>query len=200
MTVRNKNTLSVFSTIGASGCSDAEREENDYYATDPKALTLLLENEEFSDNVWECACGEGHLSNVLIEHGYNTYSTDIVDRGYGIGGVDFLAVNTPFDGDIITNPPYKYAKEFVEHALDLIQPGQKVAMFLKLQFLESRGRRPLFDRKCLKTVWVTSGRINCCKSGDFSQEVRKKHSSALAYAWFIFEKGYFGDPVIKWFN
>ena len=50
----------VFSALGASSHSENTREENDFYATDPKALELLLEKESFSENIWECACGEGH--------------------------------------------------------------------------------------------------------------------------------------------
>ena len=49
-----------------------------------------------------------------------------------------------WDGDILTNPPYKYAKEFIEHAMTIIPDGRKVFMFLKLQFLEGKARG---DRK-----------------------------------------------------
>ena len=45
-----------------------------------------------------------------------------------------------WDGDILTNPPYKYAKEFIEHAMTIIPDGRKVFMFLKLQFLEGKAR------------------------------------------------------------
>lgn len=139
------NEHAVFVTIGASNHSSANREVNDYYATDPVALELLLEKETFSENVWECACGEGHLSEVLKQHGYNVLSTDLIDRGYGCGGVDFLTDVRQFDGDIITNPPYKYAKEFVEHAIQSVTDGHRVCMFLRLNFLEGKSRRKLFE-------------------------------------------------------
>ena len=139
------NAKSIYATLGASNHTDAEREDNDFYATEPKALILLLERETFDDFVWEPACGKGHLSEVLKQSGYIVKSTDLVDRGYGKSGVDFLKCTTPFNGDIITNPPYKYAQEFVEHALELIPNGHKVAMFLKLTFLESKNRRSLFE-------------------------------------------------------
>ena len=76
----------TFVTVGATNHSVNNREANDYYATDPIAIELLLDKEKFSDNVWECACGEGHLSKVLEEHGHQVYSTDLIDRGYGAGG------------------------------------------------------------------------------------------------------------------
>lgn len=139
------NSKSIYTTLGASNHSESDREDNDFYATEPKALELLLEKETFDDFVWEPACGKGHLSEVLKKHGYIVKSTDLIDRGYGIGGIDFLSITTPFNGDIITNPPYKYAQQFVEHALSLVPTGRRVAMFLKLTFLESKNRRELFD-------------------------------------------------------
>lgn len=185
----------MFSTVGASNHSVKEREQNDYYATDPVALELLLQKEQFSKNVWECACGEGHLSRVLEKNGYQVYSTDLIDRGYGTGGVDFLAVNQKFDGDIVTNPPYKYAKEFVEHAIDVIDDGHKVAMLMRLLFLEGKSRRELFEKYPPKYVYVSSARINYAKNADFNSE-----GSAVAYAWFIWEKGFNGETIVKWFN
>ena len=111
--------------------------------------------------------------------------------------MDFLSVQEHFNGDIITNPPYKFAREFVEHALELIPEGNKVFMFLKLQFLEGIKRRTLYDRKELKTVYVSRDRINCARNGRF-QDITTR--SAAAYAWFEFQKGYNGKPTIEWIN
>lgn len=190
------NTKSIYTTLGASNHTENRREVNDFYATEPRAMELLLDLEQFSPNVWECACGAGHLSEVLKSRGYNVYSTDLFDRGYGISGVDFLMSQDAWNGDIISNPPYKYAKEFVEHALNLVEPGHKVAMFLKFTFAEGQGRRRLFETSPPKTVYISSSRLICAKNGDFDSI----SSSAVAYAWYIWEKGYTGDTVLKWFN
>lgn len=174
-------------------------ENNDYYATEPKATELLLELEEFTDKIWEPACGEGHIADVFLKHGYEVVATDLIDRGYGKGGVDFLEQQPPegtdgYNCDIITNPPYKYAKEFVQKALELVQPGRKVAMFLKLQFLEGQARRDLFRDTPPMTVYVSSSRLQCGKNGVF------EGSSTVAYAWYIWQKGHVGPTYIKWFN
>ncbi len=190
---------SIFKTLGASNHTDKERQKHDYYATEPRAIELLLEVEEFSNHIWECACGEGHLSKVLVERGYNVRSTDLIDRGYGEGGVDFLTQSEPFDGDIITNPPYKYASEFVYKALDLIPEGRKVAMFLKLQFLEGKKRKELFLKHPPKVIYVSSSRLLCTKNGEFEQ-MRAGGGSAVAYAWFVWVKGFKGDTIVKWIN
>lgn len=192
------NTKSRFVCLGASNHSETDREVNDFYATDPNALKLLLEREEFDIYVWECACGKGHLSEVLQKHGYVVKSTDLIDRGYGQGGVDFLQWTGTHYGDIITNPPYKYAQQFVEHALEIIPNGRRVAMFLKLTFLEGKNRRKLFEQCPPEYIYVSSSRIQCALGGDF--ETYKNTTSAAAYGWFIWRKGFTGEPKVRWFN
>ena len=199
------NAKSIFVCNGASNHSEEDRQQEDYYATDPKALELLLELESFSPYVWECACGEGHLSEVLKSHGYKVRSSDIVNRGYpDTEKLDFLRVgkeDIKCDAarDIITNPPYKYAKEFVKHALDISADSTKVAMFLKLTFLESKARKKLFEKYPPRTIYVSSSRLQCAKNGDF-EKYGKGVGTAVAYAWFIWEKGFKGDTVVRWFN
>ena len=195
------NAKAVFVCNGASNHTDQEREAMDYYATEPKAIELLLEKEQFAKNVWECACGELHLSHVLENHGHKVKSSDIVDRlnDGSIETIDFLNFNGKWDGDIITNPPYKYAKQFVEKALETVSTGSKVAMFLKLTFLESKGRRELFDKYPFKTLYVSSSRLQCAKNGNFDT-YHAGVGTAVAYGWYIWQKGFDGVPQIKWFN
>lgn len=186
------NKKSVWATLGAK--SKEPRAEKDYYATDPVAVIKLLEMERFDKYVWECACGEGHISKVLEQQGHIVKSTDIVDRGFG-KVKDFLFFNDDkFKGDIITNPPYAYAQEFVEKALEVIPEGNKVAMLLRIQFLEGKRRKKLFETHPPKTVYVFSERITCAKNGEFENT----GSSAQAFCWFVWVKGYEGDTVIKW--
>ena len=189
------NSNSVYKTIGASNHTDEEREQNDYYATEPKAVKELLRVESFCHNIWEPACGEGHMSKVLMDSGFSVKSTDIVDRGYKFqGGVEDFLLSELKDQkcDIITNPPYKFAKEFVEKALEVVAEGQKVAMFLKLTFFEGIGRGELLDSKPPKYVYPARKRLMCAKNGEFN-----KYSPAVAYGWFVWVKGYKGPIIIK---
>lgn len=80
----------AFACNGCSNHSEGERAQYDFYATDPRAVDLLLEVETFAPQIWECAAGAGHISERLKKHGYEVYSTDLIYRGYGTGGVDFL--------------------------------------------------------------------------------------------------------------
>jgi hypothetical protein len=195
------NSNSVFKSMGASNHTLEDRELHDYYATDPKAGELLLGIEKFVSPIWECACGEGHLSRVFEKAGYIVRSSDLIDRGYGEGGVNFLGMDVlEWDGDIITNPPYVYAQEFVEKALTIIPDGRKVAMFMKLSFLEGKARKQLFTKHPPKTIWVSSSRLLCVKNGVFGKGLGFITSSAIAYAWFIWIKGFKGTTELKWFN
>lgn len=190
------NKKSTFVTLGASNHTDRERQEHDYYATDPKAVDALYSTGFFDDvaGIWEPACGSGHLSKRMEELiGYPVHSTDLYDRGYGKSGVDFFRQDVVCADAIVTNPPYRYAKEFVEHAIEL--DVRKVAMFLKLTFLEGQARRKLFEKHPPRYVFVFSKRIQVAINGD--PEMFKK-SSAACYAWFVWEKGYGGAPSIGW--
>ncbi len=185
---------SVFKIIGASNHSSKEREEHDFYATSPEAVEMLLEHETLDHYLWEPACGEGHISQCLLKHGYIVRSTDLIDRGYGTSGIDFLKEDVKAQGDIITNPPYRYATEFILKALELVEEGHHVYMFLKLTALEGQKRyKNIYSKYPPKTVYVFSKRVNCWKNGEPDDE-----GSAVAYAWYVWEKGYTGPTTLKW--
>jgi len=187
---------STFKAIAASNHCTEERADKDYYATEPKATEWLVNLEQFDGPILEPSCGEGHMSRVLLDAGYTVVSRDLVDRGYGEVS-DFLSPdNTYWPGDIVTNPPYAFAHQFVEKALDIIPDGHKVAMFLKLTFLEGQKRKSLFRNHPPMRVLVSRSRLKCARNGDFEHAP----SSAVAYAWFIWQKGFKGAPEIHWFN
>lgn len=191
------NKQSAFVTLGASNHSNTERAEHDFYATDRNSVRLFLDRFRLHRNVYECSCGTGDISEVLREYGYNVYSSDLIDRGYGVGGVDFLKLNgKDLNVDIVTNPPFKYCLEFVEHALDIVADGRYVVMFLKIQFLEGKKRSALFKKYPPRYVYVHSSRQLCYLNGDTSQKI----SSATCYCWFVWQKGFKGEPVIRWID
>lgn len=190
------NKKSTFSTLGASSHSNYDRAEFDYYATDPIAIDALLSVEKPQNNIWENACGEGHLSNRLKELGYEVTTSDIIDRNGCVDQIiDFLSFTGNWHGDILTNPPYKYAQEWVEKSMKILRENSKMYLFLKLTFLEGQKRRKMFEKYPPKYVYVFSKRIQVARNGD--PEMFKK-SSAAAYAWFVWQKGFKGNPIIKW--
>jgi hypothetical protein len=78
-----------------------------------------------------------------------------------------------------------------------VRDGHKIAMLLRLQFLESKSRRSLFDSTPPRTLYVSSSRLLCARNGDFEAH---KDGSAVAFAWFVWQKGFIGKPTIEWIN
>jgi hypothetical protein len=171
-----------------------DRERNDLYCTNPIAVQMLLDREKFDKNVWECCNGLGHISNVLKDNGYNVRKSDIINYNNedDVEIIDMLTYDKPFDGDIITNPPYKLSTEITQKCLEL--SGGKVAMYNSLNFLSSQKRKPLFEQYPPKTVYIMSKRISCAKNGDFEHNV----NGAIDYCWVVWDKNYNGSTELKW--
>lgn len=172
-----------------------ERVENDYYATPENSTKALLEVEAIHYPVCEPACGEGHIAKLLDEE-KGVYASDLIERGYGEVG-DFLE-STKFYPTIITNPPFNLFQEFAEHALK--QATHKVILFGKLQALEGKKRGTFMQNSPLKTVYVFKSRQNPLRNGSPVDENGKPWASTMAFAWFVWEKGYKGEPIIKWLD
>ena len=167
------------------------RVENDYYATPLQSTRALLDVEEIIYPALEPACGEGHIAKMLDGE---VTASDIVDRGYG-KQTDFFLVDTRYE-TIITNPPFNLFQEFAEHALKLAK--KKVILFGKLQALEGKKRATFMQNSPLRTVYVFKSRQNPLRNGSALDEKGKPWASTMAFAWFVWEKGYDGKPTIEW--
>lgn len=177
------------------GTSIAGRKRSDgidYYQTPIWATEKLLEIEQFEGNILEPCSGAGAISKVLEKYGYSVISSDIRedDNVYGKKGIDVFDINKRVE-NIVTNPPYFCAKEVIEKCLQITD--KKVAMLLKLAFLESANRYEFFKNTPLKTVNVFCKRVNPVPEG-----VELKSSGTIAYAWYIWEHEYKGKPQIQW--
>ncbi len=181
--------------MAATTLKPADRERDDFYATPRSAIEQLLSMETFHGGVWEPACGDGAISRVLQEHGHDVYNTDLIERGYGHGGVDFLFEYKCPRKNIVTNPPFKLGTEFARHALNIVPAGGKVAMLLKIGFLEGPTRE---DIHChLTRVWVIRRRVTFLKAGkEFSRSEGK--GGIHTYAWFIWDRSHTGPVSLGW--
>jgi|SRR3990167_1987374 len=186
------NKTSSITTGGFHNNSNHERESNDFYATSPIALEKLLEYELFN-NVWECACGMGHLSDVLVNKNILGKESDLIDRGRG-EIIDFLACDIRWQGDIITNPPYRLATQFVYKAIEIVGKDRRVAMIFPQRYLSSKVRYKLFTMFPPQIIYAFSGRVGCALNGNFNAH----SNSAVDYLWIIWKKGFSGDTVLKW--
>lgn len=173
----------------------SERGE-DLYETPPEAVRALMKFERLPTRIWEPACGPGSIVRTLREGGKHVAATDLVhydSPDQDASNFDFLMPHTSILNvdAIITNPPYKLAQQFVEKARELVP---YTAMLLRLAFLESERRRPILDAGDLARVLVFRKRLPMMHRDGWSG--KKTKSSAMAFAWFIWERDHTGPTEL----
>lgn len=180
-----------------------ERADEDYYATPCNSTEALLNNVKFEGKFLEPCIGGGHISEVIKKYYPNNevIGYDLVDRGYPNTIVsDYLTNDFGEDkyDSIITNPPYSLAQEFLEKSMSIINKNGKIAMFLKIQFLEGVARKEMFNKYPPKYVYVFTKRQNPLRNGSPVDENGKAWASTMCFAWFVWEEGFSGEPIIRW--
>lgn len=156
----------------------------DDYPTPAYCTEALMKRECFEGKIWECACGSGAMLDIIRKYHPNCFGTDILT------GNDFLLERRKVD-NIVTNPPYKLALAFAQQGLRLAR--HKLALFLRLNFLEGQRRYHFFKSSPLQTVYVFSRRQTLSSTQVTS-------GGTIAYAWFVWERGYAGKPYLDWIN
>jgi hypothetical protein len=144
--------------VGGNG----NREKDDFYPTPPEATVALMLAVRLAPCIWEPACGDGAMCRVLEAVGHKVVATDLIDRGYGRGGVDFLQQSEPFDGDIATNPPFKTAAAFIEHSATL---AARRFFLLKVSFWNAARRMKLFTEHPPSLVMPLTWRLDFTGGG-----------------------------------
>lgn len=167
------------------------RNADDWYQESAGCVDAFLNAEPIEGTVWDPACGGGNIPERCRLRGLEADGSDLRSRGYGAGGVDFLATHRQVD-NIITNPPFKLAEEFVRHALTMAR--HKVAIVARLSFLEGQRRRPLFQSTPVARVWVHSSRVSMPPGG---KDVPPQNGS-IAYCWIVWQQGWAEEPRIGW--
>lgn len=183
------------------GNSPTEKAENDYYATDPKTVELFLDSfdelNDFQGLVWEPSCGGGNIAEVMKKRfpKCEVKATDLIYRNYGEGGEDFLESEFRGADLIITNPPFSLINDFIRKGLEL---SKRWLVFLaKIQTLETLERKDILENSPLKYVYVHSSRQSTWKNGKPLDESGKKWTTVLCLAWFVWDKEYDGEPIVR---
>lgn len=167
---------------------------DDFYATPPVAVEVLLKHEIIPYSVWEPACGDGAIVKVLRDHGHKVFATDLVNRGCpdSLDRWDFLLTNNMEYGEmIITNPPFKLEEQFLDRALNVCP---HVVFLLRLAFLESERRSYLLDTGYLHRVYVFRKHLPMMHRHGWEW---RKANSGMAFAWFVFDQTSKKDTIIK---
>ena len=166
------------STIGGAKSDKHEREKDDFYPTPPEctiALMRYLGPHYFGDKIWEPACGDGAMVHPFMTAGHTVIATDLVDRGYGIAGVDFLKTSLiPGVTSIVTNPPFSLAPEFIRHCRAM---GVAFAMLTKATFWQAGSRRELF--------YETRPRLKLDMQWRPAMKPQRGKSPTMEFAWTV---------------
>ena len=175
---------------------DAERalwRKLDFYPTPPWAaragLELIRSLDPDATDLWEPACGRGHIAGPLRELGCSVQATDIHPFGFGevhdfLGGLPVALSWARPPAWVVTNPPFRHAAAFIQRGLEVATMG--VAILARLSFMEAACRYKL----------VFSGATPVSVVAPFIERVPiqlgsydPRLSTATAYAWFVWRKG-----------
>ena len=188
--------------------SAGHRTENDFYATDPQAVTALFnalskydpDYEDFRPRTFiEPYVGNGNIAKATLD--YFDFSlfrpesertfVDIVDRGYKDTILhDFLTFETQTKYDlIVSNPPYSLALEFVQKSLSILAPRGYLAFFLKIQFWEGEKRRQFLLDNPPAFCFPFSKRMPTWNNGQPTDENGKRWATTMCHAWFVWKAG-----------
>lgn len=179
-----------------NGMPKGARANDDFYATQRWVTRALCDRERFPGIIWEPACGEGDMAEVLIrETGCPLVATDLVQRGYG--GVGNFLASTVMPGGarhIVTNPPFKLFNEFAEHAVFGLKPPGKICLFAPLYVLETPGRyNRIFSKHPPSRVWTFIDRPAFVKGGKAPEEM----NGVQAFCWLVWERTPPADGMFK---
>ncbi|MFW6377746.1 MAG: hypothetical protein ACOCZ5_03770 [bacterium] len=123
---------------------------------------------------------------ALERCGYNNVTTlDI--RGDSLAEIktDYLTWTPDKDYNvIITNPPFKLAREIIEKALDDVVDGGFVIMLLRLNFFGSQSRFDMWTNQLPKYCFVHHKRMSFLDSGG---------TDSIEYCHMVFQKGHYSD-------
>ena len=180
------------------------RVARDFYTTNPQSVEAFITAHKpllAGKTILEpCVC-TGNIAEVLKAHGANVTGVDIEDYGYpGTVVADFLQwpPEELFDG-IITNPPFCLAEEFVRHSLKCIKDGGEAAFFIKIQFLEGQKRQKFFKKFPPKYIYVFSSRTPTWREDcKVDPATNKPWATTMCNCWFVWQKGFKGEPIIRW--
>ena len=181
------------------------RVSRDFYTTNPEAVRKLIRCHYHGSlpkgRYLEPCVATGNIADVIKGHGSEVVGVDIEDYGYpGTIVRNFLDWQTDevFDG-VITNPPFMLAEQFIRKSLSLIKEHGEAVFFLKIQFLEGEKRRKLFEELPPRWVYINTKRVpTWAENQKVDPKTGKPWATTMCSAWYIWEKGWRGEPTIRW--
>lgn len=186
---------------GVVGQADPGRDPHDFFRTEPYAVRALIAGCRWArlrlgGVMVDPACGDGAIMQVMAAEGLPMLGSDLVFRGAGVGGVDYLAddwrekAGLPRPDWIIANPPYRdgLPVRMLAKALDEARVG--VAFLVRHAWLASVGER---DKPCPRWVLLEDPRLALeVHVGRMSYQPPERDKGINGFAdfvWLVFVQG-----------
>ena len=149
------------------------------------------------DRIYDPCCGAGAITDVLNAYGFeNVMASDIQTEEYikGQKGVDAYDLEDDLAEIVFTNPPYNLMTKgnMLQEFLRISR--KKVILLLNIFFLSSKDRKEMLQRSGLRYVYIHSDRVTMYPYG----EEKPKNGGTKMFAWFVWDKEYGGEPVVRW--
>src|SRR5665213_387729 len=123
-----------------------DRSPRDAYPTPRLFTEILLDRIRFEGSVLEPAAGRGDMLTVLLERYPQAEGRDINDDH------DFFEEHDQFD-NIITNPPFSRALDFVKHGIS--RSRKKLALLLPYYFIVAKSRKDVLNTYATRLIVVS---------------------------------------------
>jgi hypothetical protein len=182
--------------------SGYKKSEYEWYVETEYSVKNLLDTVQFSKlkGIHDPCCGKGTIPKVCESYNYNVTGSDIVDRANGKYPVkDIFSDNEAYD-NFITNPPFSYSEQVIEHCLNHVKWGGKVAILATEKFLFSQKRNKLFQPDTgMKHVVILSKRPSM-PPGELLEAHGEaiRGSGSIDFVWLVWQAGWTQGTDIKW--
>jgi len=173
------------------------RDAHDFYIEPHWTSHRLFDVEPFRGEVTDPAAGSGRIVQAAEAAGLRARGYDIVDRGPHLAGVqDFMAAGRSYV-NIVTNPPFGIADEFVARAIELA--AGKVAALLPLTWMSGSKRSRWLEQAGLARVWVLTPRPSM-PPGIVVLNGLRPGQGTKDFGWFVFDQSWVGPPQLRWLH
>src|SRR5262249_45335761 len=171
-----------------------DRDEDDFYVEPAWCSERLFAVETFTGLIWDPAAGSGTILRAARAAGLSNFASDIAEHGCGLRQ-DFLTATAPAPAFlVVTNPPFRVARAFVERALTL--GARKTAVIFPTARLNAaRWLEPL----PLAKIYLLTPRPSM-PPGEVIAHGERPGGGRMDFAWLVFNRGHSGPPELRWLH
>lgn len=168
-----------------------ERSDSDFYVEPRWSVLALARSIKFEGQIYDPACGSGTIPKTFEGLGFTASGSDLKDRGFGLPNINFLRDYAKRE-NIITNPPYNLAEDFIKHALVVAE--KRIAILARIAFLNGQKRFQLYNQHPPECVVILSKRPSMPPGG----RMIMPQGGKTDFCWIVWNREPRGETIIRW--